>query len=301
MPRVLAILAVPLVACILWGVHASMAHDQALLAPEPAELGAPRLPVSAAFNVPTVPAPRTVIGNRPPISPAAIEDPATTDATPDWMTDYYKHPAPERMPAAIAAFVAADRDEASHLFELGFISAVFEQNPGQIAAWLHGLDKFSEPQRKLLLQAVWLSGTPEARAFLATVGRERLIADFGADPLAQRPVAADDRMVDRPADLAYYWGRFFASGRELPVRRIMSALPWLAEPPAANPFTDADKARAARWSLADAAQKSLAARATHDFRVLEICRAELATAPSASRGYLERVVAIAQAPTMPAR
>jgi hypothetical protein len=312
MPRALFLLAVPLAAFMFWGAHASVAYDsvaydQAIPADQPTVL-APitladaRIPAVSASVALNSPAPDTGISAAAPvIGPANTGDPDTLGPVAGWMMNYYKAPAPGRVPGAIAAFDAANRNDASRLFELGFMSAVFGQNPDKIAAWLGDLDKFSGEHRKLMLEALWLSGTPEAIAYLKDFGRERLSAELGKDILAQRPAAADDRMVDRPADLAYYWGRFFATGSELPIRRITSVLPWLAEPPDAGTASAGDPAKAARWSLADAAQKSLAAQATRDFRVLEICRTELASATSQTRDYIEGVIAIAQAPTMQAR
>jgi hypothetical protein len=305
MSRAFFLLAVPLAAFMFWGAHASVAYDQAIAADQPtvlADAGMTTVSGSPALEAPVastgISAVAPVVG--PPIG-GDSDSLRLLGPVAARMMNYYKAPAPGRVRGAIAAFDAANRNEASRLFELGFMSAVFGQSPDKIAAWLRDLDKFSGAHRKLMLEALWLSGTPEAIAFLKNFGRERLTAELGKDILGQRPAAADDRMVERPADLAYYWGRFFATGSELPIRRIMSVLPWLAEPPDAGTASADDPAKAARWSLADAAQKSLAVQATRDFRVLEICQTELASATSQTRDYIEGVIAIAQAPMMPAR
>jgi hypothetical protein len=290
MPRVPVVFAATVVAAFLWG-----SHDPAMVAPPGA---ASLTPATLNTETPVHSVAAGFIGT--PASAGALRRPEPQPGTAAWMKAYYKDPAPAGMTAAIAAFERGETD-ASAAFELGFISAVFEQNPDQVAVWLRDIDQLAFSNRKLMLQAAWLSGSPEARTFLAGADREPLIAELGYDPLAQRQVAADDRMIDGAADLDYYWGRFFASGRELPVRRIMSVLPWLAEPPAANPVTDRDIAAGLRWTLAHAAQNSLAANALRNMRVLEICKAEMANAGSQASDYLEQVVAAAQLPPMPAR
>ncbi len=298
MPRALIVLAAPLVAFILWGVHASMAYDQTLLAAEPSELSAPRIPVSAAFNMPDAPA-STVPVNRLPATSAAKADPGTAEAPTDWMTEYYKHPAPERVPAAIAAFVAGRwrRSVASVRTRLHQCRLRTKSRQGC------RLVARSRQIFRAAAQADAASGLAirhaEARAFLAGVGRERLIADFGGDPLAQRPVARrpHGRPARRPRLLL---GPIF---RERP--RTAGAPdhvgPAMAGRTAGRQSDHRCTARHGCAVVACRCLNSLAAHAARDFRVLDICRAEAATATSQSRDYLERVVAIAQTPMMPAR
>jgi hypothetical protein len=209
------------------------------------------------------------------------------------MMNYYREPNPDRIPDVILALDGVAREAGGTMFTIGFLSSVFEANPAKVSNWLSEINTLSESHRKLVLQAVWLSGTPEAQDMLLSVGHDKLIELFKFD-LSSRRGFADDRVIKYPADLDFYWGRFFASGRDVPVRRIIAALPWQADKPLTAPVTPEEKAMALRWANGAAAQWALTANASGYERVLEICKAELPQAGEPIRGYLEKVVKAAE-------
>jgi hypothetical protein len=234
-------------------------------------------------------------------APAAAPAPAPATgpsealgALTEWMMTYYQHPSPDRIPEVLAAIEPLTKDPGGAMFAVGFLSAVFEDYPDKIAMWTKNLDAMAEPQRKYVLRAVWFAATPEAQEVLLNVGRDKLIGYFKIDMSSRRAFPADERMINFAADLDYYWGRFFARGSDVPLRRIIAALPWQQNKPITTPITDDEKKLATRWAMGAAAQWGLTANARRHPRVLEICKAELAKASGPARDYLEKVVRTAE-------
>jgi hypothetical protein len=225
------------------------------------------------------------------VTPAPAAEPsAALRALSEWMMTYYQHPSPDRIPEVLAAIEPLTKDPGSAMFTLGFLSAVFEDQADKLAGWARSFDALPEAPRKIVLQAVWFSGTPEAQDVLFGIGSEKLVALFKIDMSSRRAFAADDRLLRFPSDLDYYWGRFFARGHDAPVRRIIAALPWQADKPITTPVTDDEKKLALRWAMGSAAQWGLTANARRHPQLLEICKAELAKANGPAHDYLEKAV-----------
>jgi hypothetical protein len=233
--------------------------------------------VAAAQSAPAAPA---VAAAQPSVALGALSD---------WTIGYYHHRSPDRVSEILAAIEPLTRDAGGAMFMVGFLSAVFEDHPDKLGPWLKDLGAMPEPQRKLVLQAVWFSGTPEAQEVLLGVGRDKLMEYFRFDLASRRAYPADDRLLRTPADLDFLWGRFFARGHDAPVRRIIAALPWQQNKPIATPATD-EKKFVLLWAMGAAAQWGLTANARRHPRVLEICKAELAKATGPTREYLAKVV-----------
>jgi hypothetical protein len=210
-----------------------------------------------------------------------------------WMQAYHAAPKPEDVAGAIGSMhdnrLLAQPGTAAPA--IGFLSAVFARHPDRVVFWLgDDLSRFSEPEQRSLLQAVWLSGTSQSRAILAGVGPEKMLAMFKRD-LSQVAPSAPDRMTVRsPGDLDFLWGRFFGSGSAEPVQTIISALRLKNVKRETSP----GKFDALPPLTGAAAQWSLTSNASRYDRVLEICRAELLTATGETADLLREVLAKAE-------
>jgi hypothetical protein len=209
-----------------------------------------------------------------------------------WMQRYYAAPTPEDVGDAIVSMregnLLAQRNTAPPA--IGFLSGVFARHPDRIGSWLGDFSRFSDAEQRSLMQAVWLSGTVQARTLLAALGPEKLVATFQRDLSQVAPPVADLIVVRTASDLDFLWGRFFASGSVEPVRTIIAALALQKVKRETSP----GKFDALPPLTGAAAQWSLTANAIQDARVLDICRAELATAGGDVLDPLKAVVTKAE-------
>jgi hypothetical protein len=206
-----------------------------------------------------------------------------------WVQRYYASPAP----ADVADAIAAMRQENALAQpgtappSIGFLSAVFARHPDRVTSWLGDLSRFSATEQRSLIQAVWLSGTPESRTVLAALGPEKLVAMFKRDLSQVPPPVADLIVVRSPSDVDFLWGRFFGSGSITPIRTIIAALALKNVKRETSP----GKFDAIPPLTGAAAQWSLTANAIQDERVLDICRGEIATATGDVLDLFKAVVA----------
>src|SRR5919112_1814987 len=209
-----------------------------------------------------------------------------------WVQSYYASPAPADIADAIAAMLEGNVLAQPGMAppSIGFLSAVFARHPDRVTSWVGDLSRFSEAEQRSLMQAVWLSGTPQSRTVLAAFGPEKLVAMFKRALSQVAPPVADLIVVRSPSDLDFLWGRFFASGGVEPVRTIITALALQKVKRETSP----GKFDAIPPLTGAAAQWSLTANAIQDERVLDICRRELATATGDVLDLLKAVVAKAE-------
>lgn len=174
----------------------------------------------------------------------------------DWMTFYYAEPQPERFVeevrklAAMGILASPERAFPTIIF----LSAVIAENGNRIQAWLDALLDLDPADRSAVEDAAWLSRTPEAHAYLTARGLTPKAVAQRVDPLEMK--------VEHPTVLDALWARYFATGDQRAVRKIVSALDYMTDFGAAKAYsatakTDADKARAMRDAIFQAASWSL--------------------------------------------
>jgi hypothetical protein len=197
----------------------------------------------------------------------------------EWVMGYYLNPRPDEVPLT---------DPTSHSYwpRLGLLVELFARHSDRLAEWLHGWAAYSEGDQKFLFEAVWLSGSSEAQAFLRTVGAQRLEELFGQDLAATQPPDRDGIPISHPRVLDFCWTRFFVSGDAKPVRRIIGCLPLLY----ATPEFPGGEMDAGPMLIGWSAQWSLEANARQHSKVLEICQAEQIARSGATRQLLEAIV-----------
>ena len=172
------------------------------------------------------------------------------------MTFYYVDPHPERFVeevrqlAARGALTHPDRSLAA----LTFLSRLIAANPSKIRGWLDALSDLPPNDLRSLETAIWLADTPEAKACLAERTDHGLLAKAPPDILATT--------IDGPNVLDALWACYFATGNLQAVRRIISVLEYMSDYGAAQAFrdspqTDADKSRALRDAMFQAASWSI--------------------------------------------
>ena len=205
-----------------------------------------------------------------------------------WFTYYYLKPDPDRLPQALRlmsdeGMLKEDKGAAP---VTGFLSGVLRANPKRARELVSRLSFLPEDEQSIVLLGLWYSAVPEAKAIL-----KELTASMPAQGARIAFLLATPALpvVEVPPDqgawvLDAWWGYFFATGDELPVKALIATLPW------AQIHGDVGRQMvggAARWSLASNA-------AQHD-RVLAICKAQMAAQPAEVAKLLAEVVQSAEA------
>ncbi|MDD5350572.1 MAG: hypothetical protein PHQ12_10210 [Chthoniobacteraceae bacterium] len=209
----------------------------------------------------------TIALGRADETPASTPAPAPSD---QWVTAYYRNPQPERFVEEIRDLsrqgILSKAESRAPL--LGFLSQVFAQNPQRIVPWMTALDDLPAADQKTLQTAIWFSFRPEGIAYLESKGLKEYQAKLPPDLLTLE--------VNTPETLDILWGYFLATGKEAPIRRIVSAYNLAPYAGSAAKFkssqqTDADKKAALRDATLQAAIWSLRSNYRQHARVREIC------------------------------
>lgn len=194
-----------------------------------------------------------------------------------WLTHYYQAPqADQLVPAVFALSRSGYFEQAGQpATAIGFLSAVFAQNPEKVDDWMAAFRDLPVAHQRLVAAALWYSGLPDGGARLRTLARHsnpelrndlhQLIAQ-GAAPVREAPVLSE-------ASLNLQWGAFLATGES---QHIVNAL-------AALGSGDSRLSTAARFSLAE--------KAAAHAKVYEICQTQLARQPAHVRDQLQAALA----------
>ena len=181
---------------------------------------------------------------------------AQTAFAADWLSHYYEHPTPERFVSEVKAMSKAgtlsNPNTASSIAV--FLGRIMAANPTQIDGWLAELGDLKGGDRQTVLTAASLSETKEAQAYLV---RQPDAEKYRAKPIDIRSIEPK-----HPAVLDMLWADFFATGDEIPIRRIVIALNYDKYSGALERFAKSDKTaqdrndaildavfKAAMWSL----------------------------------------------------
>jgi hypothetical protein len=194
-----------------------------------------------------------------------------------WLAHYYQHPqADQVVPAVFALSRGGYFEQAGQpATAIGFLSAVFAQNPDKVDDWMAAFRDLPVAHQRLVASALWYSGLPDSGEQLRALARrsnpelrneiDQLLAQ-GAAPVRETPVLSE-------SSLNLQWGAFLATGES---QHIVNAL-------AALGSGDSGLSAAARFALAEKA-------ATHA-RVYEICQTQLAEQPANVREQMRAALA----------
>jgi len=178
---------------------------------------------------------------------------------------------------------------------IGFVSQVVHRSPALIKGRLDQPREFPGEQKDAILQMLWLSDTPEARAVLVAAGE----ADLANTP--PPPIAT--RVIRSGGDLDVCWGWFFATGDRAALVPIIRTLDYVTAVGAldryrSGPKTPETKAAAMQEVLFRAAAWSLSANSRENPDVLQALQAAVKDpqAPHVRQVGLAQLIANASAP-----
>ena len=210
---------------------------------------------------------------------------AAKSSAEQWLNDYYRNPAPDRLTSAVYELSRNGYfEEAGHVpLAIGFLATVFAQNPDKVDSWLGVNRVLPVSHQRIVIAALWYSGNPKGADYLRSYARDcdpALRASL--ESMLTTAPSLPNASVMSTSSLNLQWGVFLANGDSAPVRSILAAL-------ATN--DTATLGRDVRWSLAQNA-------AQHE-RVLKICRDELSRQPKEVRESLSAVITDAEAKRLP--
>jgi hypothetical protein len=218
---------------------------------------------------------------------AAVEKFADADTLGRWITYYYAKPEPARVAEAIrsASSKGFMKNGQSAPPFIGFIAGVISKNPAIAQPLAEQLKSLPVVDQPVLIFGIWYSAYPEAKLLMErlrkSMPKHREMIDnmlaSGRSSLLELPLEQGPWVLDA------LWGYFMATGDDVPVARIISALPWV------NVRGDVSRllvGGAARWSLIS--------NAIQHKPVMATCRKELESQPQEVTDVLREVIAEAE-------
>lgn len=189
-----------------------------------------------------------------------------------WVENYYVNPdAAHVVPAVYGLSRSGYFEQAGQpATAIGFLAAVFAQNPDKVEGWMHDFRSLPAEHQRLVAAALWYSGLPggadrvRALAHASNPGVQAAVDSL----VAWEQPALKDTPVLSQSSLDLQWGAFLGSGDAKHVTNVLAAL---GSPEA---------------SFSAKARLALAEKALAHPRVYEICRAEIARQPAGVREEL---------------
>jgi len=189
-----------------------------------------------------------------------------------WLSHYYENPQPELVVKAVYGLSRAGyfEEAAQPATAIGFLAAVFAENPEKMAEWSRAFRDLPQAHQRLVAAAMWYSGVPAGAEQLRAKARhsdpavrvemDRLIA-MGGPALRDTPVLSESSMN-------LQWGAFVATGNPQHILNVLTALG--SDEPALN----------------SAARLALAEKAALHTKVYAICEAQLSQQPDKVKNQL---------------
>ena len=180
------------------------------------------------------------------------------DQVNEWMDNYRHRPEPSRLPDAmrILSKSMAFKDPENAGFYVGFIAGVFGNDPKRAEALITHMLPLPAGDQWVIVRALAYSGAPQWRSVLQSVaprmptrrdmadayltGRLPTLEAIALDEsptfleklklsFSRRARTARTTFTTNPELLDTLWGMYFATGSEVPLRRILAVLPWSKE------------------------------------------------------------------------
>jgi hypothetical protein len=207
-----------------------------------------------------------------------------------WITYYYLKPEPEKTVAAIRLMSTTGKldDQAALSPIMAFLSEVFRQNPKQLPIWADQLKDIKPEHRRLVWQALRLSGLKKEVDVILKTARKNEKAtmedQFFIDELYMRdPPDLLTVPIRNSGTLDAMWGHFVASGDERFIVRIIETLAGLGKPKDIGAF-----------ETATAARLSLTSNAVQHPKVMAVCKKQIETQPEEIKSILKTIVTEAE-------
>lgn len=201
---------------------------------------------------------------------------------PQWLAHYYQAPQTDQVvPAVFALSRNGYFEEAGQrATAIGFLSAVFAQNPDKVDDWMAAFRDLPAAHQRLVASARWYSGLPGGDRSLRLLAQQSspAVRSEVEQLLAQGVASVRSTPVRSEASLNLQWGAFVATGESQHILNALAAL-GSGEP-----------------GLSTAARFALAEKAAAHPRVYEICQAQLAQQPADVQNQMRAALADAKMP-----
>ncbi|AOS45722.1 hypothetical protein Verru16b_02809 [Lacunisphaera limnophila] len=196
---------------------------------------------------------------------------ATTDWS-GWMENYYLNPEADKVVPAVYALSRSGHfeQEGQTAAAIGFLGAVFAQNPDRAADWMYQFRQLPAAHQRLVAAALWYSGLPEGVEVVrqAAQGTSADIRTDVENLMAWQQPVLSETPVQSVSSLNLQWGAFLASGNPQHIVKVLAALG--SDQPV----------------LGTQVRMALAEKALAHPRVYEICQSEIARQPEGVREQL---------------
>ncbi len=245
---------------------------------------------------------------RPAAATTSAIDPGTSlNIVQQWIYNYRAKPDPAHVPAAVRVLFKTQsfKDPENSGIYLGFIAGAIASNPAKAEQLVSSFFPLPAEDEWVIVRAIAYSGLPDWKALLSNVaprmpGRKVMIDNYLSGKLPtlseipleeskpgfldkvsgvfkRNPFSGDDRAVHTTINFANsqdlldtLWGYYFATGSHVPIRRILSMLPWSKSRDALDKLTVGSMAR-----------YTLASYAVRDAGLRDFLRGELNRQPKA--------------------
>jgi len=210
----------------------------------------------------------------------------------NWTTFYYLHPEPQKVPSAISYYSDSPMYKSNATLPMmAFFAALFKNDePLMQKAYDETSLTGSENSKIMLISILGLVNNAESRSLLEkaeeTWSSPRLQGIIGRQ-LSNHPKDVLEASIGSPLILDMLWAIFFATGSDLPVKKIISVIALQEQDHGQEIMVGG----APNWSLRSNAQQHK--------KVYEICKQELAASRGVSKQLLSQVIAEADKNTKP--
>lgn len=202
----------------------------------------------------------------------------------NWFSNYYQHPAVEKIVPAICYIDEHNMLDKNHISPIfGFLAGVFKEEPTKVDQIVAELNELDDDSYLVVILGVWYASIPDSkdRVYAMLEGRPKLKEKLRLFYKGEAPDIVEIPLEQGPWVLDALWGNFMATGDKEPVVRIMQALPWL----------DLKDGNIKLNVIAGAARWSLTSNAIQHKRVMEICEQELSKQPLEVQTHLKLILA----------
>jgi hypothetical protein len=238
-------------------------------------------------------------------TPAPIDPGASLNIVQQWIYNYRAKPDPAHVPAAVRVLFKTQtfKDPETSGIYLGFIAGAIGANPANAEQLVSSFFPVPAEDEWVVVRAIAYSGLPEWKALLSNVaprmpGRRVMIDDYlsgklptlGEIPLEEakpgfldkvgdtfkhNPFSKEDKALHPKINFANnqdlldtLWGYYFATGSRVPIRRMLTMLPW-----------SKDRDTLDKLTVGSMARYTLASYAVRDAGLRDFLRGELTQQP----------------------
>lgn len=154
-----------------------------------------------------------------------------------WSEGYFKHPTPERVPAALSFCASNGLVQEVNFNKLGYadssavfkMSQIFLRHPEQVWEWVKACREFEDRSQKGVMQALWIGHNDACKKALQKFADSTWrISVYAADLLAKKMIFP---AIGEPLSFHLVWSMYYVSGDFRTIGLLIDAIPLLNEKP----------------------------------------------------------------------